>query len=263
MINSLPTNWLVGKARPGTRRGRPGVNARTSGAAAVPAGAGAAVRAGTGARTGAAARAGAGTATPAGVRTAARAGVWARSVRRVLGVLAVIAAVLGPGAPAWAHNELIGADPAAGATLTSAPAAVTLRFAQKLNPTYTTIVLSDAAKHAVPTSTPAVVEGAGTVKPVSALANGIYIVAYRIVSLDGHVVQGSYTFTVADPAKPAAAAVPTKPVTTVGDDGVPNWVLIGIAVLGVLLVAGAVAEFLRHRRRNGGEAAAQVGERVP
>jgi len=34
---------------------------------------------------------------------------------------------LAPGAPAWAHNELVSAEPAAGAVLTAAPRTVTLR----------------------------------------------------------------------------------------------------------------------------------------
>ncbi|WP_374273526.1 copper resistance protein CopC [Actinoplanes sp. M2I2] len=38
------------------------------------------------------------------------------------------------------------------------------------------------------------------------IVNGTYLLAYCVVSQDGHTVQGSYTFTVANPALPAAGA---------------------------------------------------------
>ena len=65
-------------------------------------------------------------------------------MRRLLLVCAVIAAVLIPGSPAWAHAQLLSSDPAKDATLTEAPAAVALKFSERLNPDFTTIVISDA-----------------------------------------------------------------------------------------------------------------------
>ena len=172
-------------------------------------------------------------------------------MRRLLIAAAAVLAVLVPAGPAWAHNELLGSTPAAGATLTSAPDTVSLSFAQKLNPDFTTIVLSDGALQRVPTSAPATDAGTGSVTPSTPLGNGVYTVAYRIVSKDGHVVQGSYQFTVADPAQPAAAVVTTAataaqaPASPSGT-GVPRPVLIGWVLLAVVVAAGA---FVAYRRR--------------
>lgn len=167
--------------------------------------------------------------------------------RRVLVALAVVAAVLLPGAPAWAHNQLEGSSPAAGATLRTAPSTVTLRFTQQLDPQFTTIAVSDATRQRVRTS-PSVVDGnSGSVTVDAAMGNGVYTVAFRTVSVDGHTVQGSYSFTLADPAKPAAAVAAA--VAPPANDGIPGGVLIGLAAVGMLL-AGSAA-YLYWRRRPG------------
>ncbi len=128
-------------------------------------------------------------------------------------------AVLLPGAPALAHNALTEATPAKGSTVKKAPTSVKLKFLQALNPDYTTITVTGDA--AVEVSKPKVdgVTGSITFDP---LANGAYTVAYRVVSKDGHTVQGSYKFTVADPTtkttEPTPAAdeslVPIAPTTS-------------------------------------------------
>ncbi|MCZ7437014.1 copper resistance protein CopC [Micromonospora sp. WMMC241] len=174
---------------------------------------------------------------------------------------ALTALLLAPATPAAAHNALQSATPAPDARLTAAPTTVTLRFLQRLNPEFTTIVLSDADRRKVPTGTPAVDGTAGTVSVDQPLADGAYTVAYRVVSADGHPVQGSYRFTVADPAAPTGAAGPTDagtppgadasagPVSAAGesDDGPPVALVAGGAVV-ALAVAGAAASLLRRRR---------------
>ena len=187
-------------------------------------------------------------------------------------VLAAAALLLGPVSPAYAHNALRKATPAQDARLTTPPAEITLEFMQKLNPKFTTITLSDAAEQKVATSDPEVTGTKGTITVDAPLANGTYTVAYRVVSTDGHPVQGSYEFTVADPsasaspeasepvATPSAAptsAVPTSaaattasasPVASDSTDGGPGTLalLAGGGVL-VLLVAGAVVFMVRRR----------------
>jgi methionine-rich copper-binding protein CopC len=175
-------------------------------------------------------------------------------VRRLLAVLAAIVVVLLPAAPAWAHNQLIGTAPAADATLAEPPTSVTLTFVQPLNPKFTTIVVSDAARRREPAGAPAIDGGKGTVTLTEPLANGGYTVAYRIVSVDGHVVQGSYDFTVADPALPAApaAAASAAPASAAASSsgGIPPGVLIGIGVVLVLLAGAAVYLWVSARGRS-------------
>lgn len=162
-------------------------------------------------------------------------------MRRLILVLGVLGAiVLLPGAPAWAHNRLTGSEPAAGAALDRSPRQVTLRFAERLNPEFTTIAISDAARQRVPASAPVVDAGTGTVTPAGTLADGAYTVAYRTVSVDGHAVQGSFEFSVGAPV--------ASPVEAGG--GPPVAALVGLAVLGVGLAGVAIVIGWRARRRN-------------
>ncbi|MFI7250037.1 copper resistance CopC family protein [Micromonospora chalcea] len=202
-----------------------------------------------------------------------------RTVSALLAALFTAALLLVPATPAAAHNSLQEATPARDARLTSAPTQVTLRFMQRLNPAFTTITLRDSTDRQVPASAPAVDGATGTVTIEEPLANGTYTVAYRVVSRDGHPVQGSYRFTVADPAAPPAAvpspaapspaasadvsagasasagaaagadASPASADASAGadDDGLPVGLLAGAAVAAVA-VAGVAALLLRRRR---------------
>ncbi|WP_281898018.1 copper resistance CopC family protein [Micromonospora humidisoli] len=182
--------------------------------------------------------------------------------RRVTGrfVAALLAGVLTlfvAAPPARAHNGLRSASPARDATLTHAPTAITLEFLARLDPTFTTIVLTDGTKRRVPTGDPVVSGTTGAVRVTGPLPNGTYTVAYRVVSADGHPVQGSYPFTVADPAGPAAPSPgpptaspdpPTAAAVAVGRGG-GRATVVGVAgsALAVLLAAAAL---LRRRRRS-------------
>jgi hypothetical protein len=170
---------------------------------------------------------------------------------RALLALAAMLAVLAPGAPARAHAQLVSTDPAKDVTLTGAPAAVTLTFSERLNPDFATIVVSDAATRRIATSAPVIDAATGTVTLTRPLANGVHTVAYRLVSVDGHTLQGSYAFTLADPALPPAtgAAVPGAAAPAAGSGGIPVGVLIALAAFGVILVAIALFLYVSGRRR--------------
>ncbi|MGC5032859.1 copper resistance CopC family protein [Micromonospora sp. DT229] len=196
----------------------------------------------------------------------------------VAALLAATALLVAPATPAHAHNVLRKATPAQDAELTKAPKKITLDFLQKLNPAFTTITLSDADKQPVATSEPEVEGTKGTVTIDSTLPNGVYTVAYRVVSSDGHPVQGSYKFTVADPSataepSPSPSPEPTEPTESpsptaeqtsvapaspaAGDSsggGAGTAALLTGAVLLAALAIGAVVVLLR-RRRSGGSAA--------
>ncbi|SCG18673.1 hypothetical protein GA0070610_5024 [Micromonospora echinofusca] len=181
----------------------------------------------------------------------------------VAAALVAAALLLVPAAPAAAHNTLRAASPADGDRLATPPTRVTLEFTQRLDPTFTTIALSDAARRKIPTGAPAVDGTKGTVTVDETLGEGTYTVAYRIVSADGHPVQGSYTFTVAaggdtaggPTAAPAAAppaagsaAAATGPAAATGSDGSGTGVVALVAAGGLVAVLGGVALLLRRRR---------------
>ncbi|MCZ7421258.1 MULTISPECIES: copper resistance CopC family protein [unclassified Micromonospora] len=190
--------------------------------------------------------------------------------------LAATALLLGPVSPAYAHNVLRKATPAQDATLKKAPTRITLEFLQKLNPSFTTITLSDADKQQVTTGEPEVSGTKGTVTIEPPLANGVYTVAYRVVSRDGHPVQGSYTFTVADPTAtaepspspptsepaPTPSATPsaeptasTSPVASDSSDGPGTTALLAGGGIVLALVAAAAVLLLRRRSAAGGDPA--------
>ncbi|MFE9655818.1 copper resistance protein CopC [Micromonospora sp. NPDC006431] len=183
----------------------------------------------------------------------------------VAAVLAAMAVLLAPATPAAAHNSLQAANPAQDARLSTPPTQITLKFLQKLDPAFTTIVLSDASQRKVPTSEPAVTAATGRVTISQPLSTGTYTVAYRVVSADGHPVQGSYSFTVAAPAAstaaptasaapgvaaPAAAASPaaaSPAASSRRSDGSGPILLVAGGVTVAVVVAGVVV--LRRRRR--------------
>ncbi|SCG55693.1 hypothetical protein GA0070619_3317 [Micromonospora zamorensis] len=179
------------------------------------------------------------------------------AVRLGAAVLAVVVALLVPAAPAWAHNSLKSATPAREATVPSPPTEVTLEFMQRLDPTFTTIVLTDAARRKLATGDPVVVGAKSTVQVTDPLPNGTYTVAYRVVSADGHPVQGSYPFTVADPASSAApvadpgtsAAAPSAVAAVPTDGGPGAGVLVAGAALAALVVVAAGLLWRRAARR--------------
>jgi len=188
----------------------------------------------------------------------------AAGLKKLLLVLAAVGVVLVPATPALAHNQLVSAAPDRDATLRKAPTAVTLAFLQRLDPESTTVVVSDAGKRPVPASEPAVKAKTAAVKLDGPLDNGRYTVAYRVVSVDGHAVQGSYTFTVADPTPPSAAApAPTLPSAAPSAEPVPSAValsaptdsgvsagrLAGIGAAVVVLAALVILLSLSRRRR--------------
>ena len=164
-------------------------------------------------------------------------------MRKALLTLAAIVAVLAPATPARAHTRLVSSDPARDAALAGAPAAVTLTFSQRLRPDFATIVVSDAARQRVPAAAPVLGTAAATASVTFSrpLTDGRHTVAYRVVSVDGHTVEGSYTFTVGGPAGSAVAA-------QAGDGGLPRPVLVGLGGLGLLCVLVAAYLYAARRR---------------
>jgi methionine-rich copper-binding protein CopC len=180
------------------------------------------------------------------------------ALRRTAIVVAVLVAVLAAGAPAWAHNELRGVVPAKGAALTAAPAEVVLEFAERLNPRYTTVAVTGPDGGSVADGRPRV-DGKRAAQPLRAARDGTYTVVFRVVSLDGHPVQGRTTFTVRAPAppgpsasvapSPAYASTPPSPAAQSPAAAEGGWPVAGWLIPVVALLAVAGAGLLLRRRR--------------
>lgn len=136
-----------------------------------------------------------------------------RSLRVVFVVVLTLLATLCLAGTASAHATLIGSDPADGATLQAAPASVTLTFDDSLE-NFEPVVTVSGPDGLTYQSGPATIDGATLSNAVQPLtAAGTYTIAYRVVSDDGHPVEGQVRFEFAPP--PSTSAAPPPPVSTV------------------------------------------------
>ena len=97
-----------------------------------------------------------------------------------------------------AHSLLVRSQPSRGATVARAPERVRLWFSEPLEPAYARLSVWSEAAAQVDAGDAAVDTVDPTALSVSApnLAPGRYTVRYRVLSVDGHVVESSFTFTV-------------------------------------------------------------------
>jgi methionine-rich copper-binding protein CopC len=112
----------------------------------------------------------------------------------------VLAAAMGAGltAPAFPHAALVRSTPSARATLSRVPARVELWFNERLEPAYSSLSVQNAS--GVPVDQRDVLVGPDDRRRLSvgvpALSPGRYVVRYRVLSVDGHVVESTFAFTV-------------------------------------------------------------------
>jgi copper resistance protein C len=114
---------------------------------------------------------------------------------------AILTAALSAGGmvgPAAAHAFLDHSSPAVGSAVPAAPPAVTLWFTQDIEPAFSSVTVTNQAGQRVdlgnqrtPAGQPAVLRVG--LKP---LPPGSYTVNWRVISVDTHPTQGSFTFQV-------------------------------------------------------------------
>jgi len=163
-------------------------------------------------------------------------------VRRLVATVLLIVAMAISGTPAaWAHAVRVATDPAPDATLNSGPARVTATFNEQLQSNFAAMTVVGPDGNLWSDGAPRV-QGAAVSVGVRPLGpTGRYTVNYRVTSADGHVVSGSWSFTLAvagsgSPGPSASAGV--------ADSGLPVWPFLAGAAL---IVAGGAAWALRRR----------------
>jgi copper resistance protein C len=159
-------------------------------------------------------------------------------------------------APAFAHTRLESTDPADGASLSTAPQKISLTFNEDVPAEFTALTVIGPDGKAYQTGAVTADNGTVSTAVLPLGPAGKYQVGYRVVSDDGHPVEGSLSFTMTtagtptttaaaaaatpSPAAPApAAAVTAAPAPPADDGGMPVWPWIVGAV--VLVGAGVVA----------------------
>jgi methionine-rich copper-binding protein CopC len=97
---------------------------------------------------------------------------------------------------AWAHAELKQATPAADGTVQAAPTEVTLKFSERLENAFSTIIVRDAVGKRVDKANGQIDKADRTVIRTSLqlLSPGIYIVEWRALTADTHRTEGAFIF---------------------------------------------------------------------
>ncbi|MEI7541446.1 MAG: copper resistance CopC family protein [Actinomycetes bacterium] len=153
---------------------------------------------------------------------------------------------------AFAHGEITQATPAADSTVIAAPTVVSLEFDGKLqtlgNATVNSITVTDDQGQVI--SDPvSVVEGTKISNRLQLTdVTGLVSVHYRVVSEDGHPVEGDYSFTVGQtPTITSAGSEETaEEANGISEESGSNLLLNG---LGGLILLGALAVIVRRFKK--------------
>lgn len=180
--------------------------------------------------------------------SARRARLLAVPVGLLLGWLALAA-------PAAAHASLVSTDPGDGEVVDAAPAAISLTFSEAVRLTDGIELLSGDGTliEADVSASDEVV----TITPAEELADGTYVVGWRVISADSHPVAGGFSFSVGAPSE-TTVAVPTaetprdvdllrKSAEAARYGGL--LVAVGVLAFGLLVAAPAVRRSALARRR--------------
>ncbi len=205
----------------------------------------------------------------------------------LLAVLATVllgAAMLLAPAPAHAHDSLISSDPADGATLETSPEQITLTYSADVLEVSPVVQMSESDSGEPVELTPVIDGPTVTAEIPEPLAAGTHTVQWRVVSSDGHPIEGSFTFTVETGPEPTegqptetadtatgetagtgeatasasesatASAAPETPAPETGsagtgqEEGADTLPLL-LGVVGVAVLGVALAAFFALRRR--------------
>jgi copper resistance protein C len=196
------------------------------------------------------------------VKTAHRGGI--------AGVVLLWMLLVALGSPAHAHTTLVSSTPADGTQLDAPPSTIELIFSEPVDPRLVTVVVSGSDGAQWQDGTPGVAEAvvSQAVRPL--VDGGDYMVAYRVVSADGHPVTGQVRFSVSpaapiatpagtgNPTPSAAAAAGSTPAavsrsTEQDPSGGTGWTYaaIGLPVAALLFAVGMLLARSRARSRGG------------
>lgn len=191
---------------------------------------------------------------------------------RPAALAALFAALLVLGAPAQAHDTLLESDPADGATLETSPEAITLTFSADVLEVSPLVRITDESGEQLAEIAPSVDGPVATATLEEPLPAGTSTVQWRVVSSDGHPIEGTFEVTVeqdtaaeettkapaeeSSPAEESAPAETTAPAEQgeqataeaaeeeSGSSMTPLLIVLGVVVVGAV---GAVLLIMRRR----------------
>src|SRR6266545_5168003 len=120
-------------------------------------------------------------------------------------VLTAAAVALALPAAAWAHAALVRTVPAASVILNRPPPLVQLTYTEAVEPKFAAVSVTNAAGQSQTAGTPrrSASDPKTLVAPLHRVAQGWYLVYWRVISADGHPVRGAFTFAVGPNPGPA------------------------------------------------------------
>jgi copper transport protein len=152
-------------------------------------------------------------------------------------------------APASAHASVVATDPLDGARLASVPAMVTVTFDESVSLGAGYLKVTDSSARAVDDGRVDHPGAAGTTLSVplkAGLSDGSYVVSWRVVSADSHVVSGSIRFVVGNGPLASAGAAGTSDAGATRSPGIGALAVIArlVGFAGLFLLGGLWVLFL-------------------
>ena len=174
------------------------------------------------------------------------------TLRRAAATVVTAGALTGlAAAPVQAHDELIGSTPEAGAVLDTAPDQVVLTYSAEVMDIGSQVRVTDSTGASV-TAGELQIDGTRVVQPVTdtGAEDETHQVVWRVVSSDGHPIEGTFTYRIGDGADSTTASDPGGTGDTAltgesasGDESttpMPLWAVAGAGAVLALAVLGLV-----------------------
>ncbi|ALQ51047.1 copper resistance CopC family protein [Nitrosomonas ureae] len=100
--------------------------------------------------------------------------------------------------PAIAHATLVKSEPPRRAILSTPPKQIQLWFNEKIEGSYASVTVEDSNKKLVTESMPEILidDSKSIILNLPQIPPGLYTVHYRVMSVDGHVIESKYDFSV-------------------------------------------------------------------
>jgi copper transport protein len=134
---------------------------------------------------------------------------------RIALLVVVVAGTLALPAAAWAHAVLVRTTPLPSSVVNRPPPVVLLTYSEAVEPRFAIVSVTNAAGLQQIAGSPrrSAADPKTVVVPLRRLAQGWYLVYWRVISVDGHPVRGAFTFAVGPNPGPA----PQFPVPSISE----------------------------------------------
>jgi copper transport protein len=175
---------------------------------------------------------------------------------RTVTTLLALAASLALPATAWAHAALLHTVPSASGVVNSPPAQVELTYSEAVEPRFAIVSITDAGGNQQASGPPrrSATDPDTLVVPLRHLAQGWYLVYWRVISVDGHPVRGAFTFAVGPNPGPAPQFVIPSTSETAATTPllIARWItfLAVMSAIGIFVLRMLIARPLVRRVRD-------------